>query len=114
MIHDRIWTLMRYSRSALSLSLYLLLSSIPAVAQTIEISPKQMETLRIRLEKAQPASTEAVALLPAPVVPPLNSRVAVSAPFAGTVLQVGVLAGQHVKEGMPLATIASKDMLEAT
>ena len=57
---------------------------------------------------------EAVALLPATVIPPLNSRVAVSAPFAGTVLQVGVLAGQRVKEGMPLVTIASKDMLEAT
>ena len=27
---------------------------------------------------------------------------------------VGVLAGQRVKEGMPLVTIASKDMLEAT
>ena len=56
---------------------------------------------------------EATALLPATVIPPLNSRVAISAPFAGTVLQVEVLAGQHVKEGMPLATIASKDMLEA-
>ena len=72
-----------------------------------------MDALKIRLEKVRPASMEAVALLPATVVPPLNSRVAVSAPFAGTVLQVEVLAGQRVKEGMPLVTIASKDMLEA-
>jgi cobalt-zinc-cadmium efflux system membrane fusion protein len=105
---------MHYFRSALSLSFYLLLFSVPAVAQTIEINSKQMEALQIRLAKVQPALMEAVALLPATVIPPLNSRVAVSAPFAGTVLQVEVLAGQHVKEGMPLATIASKDMLEAT
>lgn len=105
---------MHFSRSALGLCFYLLLSSVPAIAQTIEISPKQMEALHIRLEKVQRASMEAVALLAATVIPPLNSRVAVSAPFAGTVLQVEVLAGQHVKAGMPLATIASKDMLEAT
>ena len=73
-----------------------------------------MDALKIRLEKVRAASMEAVALLPATVVPPLNSRIAVSAPFAGTVLQVEVLAGQQVKKGMPLVTIASKDMLEAT
>ena len=47
------------------------------------------------------------------MVPPLNSRVAVSAPFAGTVLHVNVLVGQHVEEGTPLVTIASREMLEA-
>jgi cobalt-zinc-cadmium efflux system membrane fusion protein len=101
-------------RSAAALSLVLQMAvALPVLSQTISITPKQMDALKIRLEKVRPASMEAVALLPATVVPPLNSRVAVSAPFAGTVLQVEVLAGQHVKEGMPLVTIASKDMLEA-
>ena len=85
----------------------------PAPAQMIGIDATQMEALQIRLEKVRPAAREAVALLPGTVVPPLNSRVAVSAPFAGTVLQVGVLAGQHVEEGAPLVTIASREMLEA-
>ena len=102
-------------RSVAALSLVLqMAAALPVLSQTISITPKQMDALKIRLEKVRPASMEAVALLPAMVVPPLNSRVAVSAPFAGTVLQVEVLAGQHVKEGMPLVTIASKDMLEAS
>jgi len=105
---------MYYSRLVLSLSFFLMAAvAAPASAQTIAINAKQMEALQIRLEKVRPATMEAVALLPATVIPPLNSRMAVSAPFAGTVLQVEVLAGQHVKEGMPLVTIASKDMLEA-
>lgn len=102
-------------RSFAALSLVLQVTAIlPVLSQTISITSKQMDALKIRLEKVRPASMEAVALLPATVVPPLNSRVAVSAPFAGTVLQVEVLAGQRVKGGVPLVTIASKDMLEAS
>ena len=102
-------------RSVAALSLVLQMTAVsPVLPQTISINAKQMDALRIRLEKVRPASMEAVALLPATVVPPLNSRVAVSAPFAGTVLQVEVLAGQRVKEGTPLVTVASKDMLEAS
>lgn len=97
------------------ISLFLLTAAaLPAVSQTVALTAQQREALQLRLEKVQPASMEAVALLPGTVTPPLNSRVAVSAPFAGTVLQVEVLAGQHVSPGMPLVTIASKDMLEAT
>jgi membrane fusion protein, heavy metal efflux system len=85
----------------------------PALAQTVPVNARQLNALQIRLEKAEPAATEALAVLPATVVPPLSSRVAISAPFAGTVLNTNVLIGQHVKEGEPLVTIASRDMLEA-
>jgi len=91
-----------------------LAAAAPALPQTIAMNARQMDALQVRLEKVKPASMEDVALLPATVIPPLNTRIAVSAPFAGTVLQVEVLAGQKVKEGMPLLTIASKDMLEAS
>jgi cobalt-zinc-cadmium efflux system membrane fusion protein len=85
----------------------------PAFAQTVTLTNRQLEALQIRLEKAEPAATEAVVLLPATVIPALNSRVAVSAPFAGTVLHTDVLVGQQVTAGAPLVTIASRDMLEA-
>lgn len=85
----------------------------PAFAQTVPVNARQLDALQIRLEKAEPAAKDALAVLPATVVPPLNSRVAISAPFAGTVLTANVLVGQYVKEGEPLATIASRDMLEA-
>ena len=86
----------------------------PAFPQTVALNNRQLETLQIRVEKVETAASEAVVLLPATVVPPLNSRVAVSAPFAGTVLHADVLVGQRVREGTPLATIASREMLEAT
>ena len=85
----------------------------PAFAQTVTVTNRQLEALQIRLEKAEPAATEAVIMLPATVVPALNSRVAISAPFAGTVLHTDVLVGQEVTAGEPLVTIASRDVLEA-
>jgi cobalt-zinc-cadmium efflux system membrane fusion protein len=85
----------------------------PAFPQSVAVNNRQLEALQIRVEKAETASSEAVILLPATVVPPLNSRVATSAPFAGTVIHVDVLVGQHVREGTPLVTIASREMLEA-
>ncbi len=85
----------------------------PAFPQTVALQNRQLEALQIRVERVETALSEAVVLLPATVVPPLNSRVAVSAPFAGTVLHVNVLVGQHVEEGTPLVTIASREMLEA-
>jgi cobalt-zinc-cadmium efflux system membrane fusion protein len=87
--------------------------AMPAFSQKIAINAKQIDALQIRLEKVQVAAAEAVALLPATVIPPLNSRFGVSAPFAGTVLNVEVVVGQHIKAGTPLATIASREMLEA-
>ncbi len=108
---SRLNSAMRYC--CLSLGLACCFAIAPAFPQTVALQNRQLEALQIRVERVETALSEAVVLLPATVVPPLNSRVAVSAPFAGTVLHVNVLVGQHVEEGTPLVTIASREMLEA-
>ena len=105
---------MRYCCLSLGLACcFAIAPAAPAFPQTVALQNRQLEALQIRVERVETALSEAVVLLPATVVPPLNSRVAVSAPFAGTVLHVNVLVGQHVEEGTPLVTIASREMLEA-
>ncbi len=42
----------------------------------------------------------------------MNARIAVTAPFAGTVVKLHVLPGQSVKKGDPLVTLASRDLSE--
>lgn len=83
-----------------------------ATAKDLAISPEQIERLKITLGDVRTASSEAIAVLPATVVPPPNGRVAVAAPFAGTVLRSDVVIGQEVKKGQLLVTIASRDLLE--
>ena len=84
----------------------------PALSAEIVVSQAQIERLEIRLEEARPATEEAIALLPATIIPPMNSRVAVPAPFAGTVVSVDVLPGQAVEQGRTLMTIASRELVE--
>jgi cobalt-zinc-cadmium efflux system membrane fusion protein len=78
----------------------------------IAVSQAQIDRLEIRLEEARPATEEAIALLPATIIPPMNSRIAVPAPFAGTVVSVDVLPGQTVEQGRTLMTIASRELVE--
>lgn len=84
-----------------------------ALARDVAISQSQVEQMDIRLETVRPAETEPVAVLPGTIVPPVNSRLVATAPFAGTVVQVHVLPGQRVSKGNPLATISSRELLEA-
>lgn len=95
------------------LALNVLAPALAAEAKDIAVTPAQVERLEIKLEDVRPATTEAVALLPATVIPAMNARVAATAPFAGTVVQVHVLPGQIVSKGDPLATLASRELLEA-
>ena len=94
-----------------------LLSLMPlatrAGAKDLAVTQAQVDRLEIRLQKVQPAQTEAVALLPATVVPATNARVVAAAPFAGTVTQMHVLPGQSIRKGEPLVTVASREFLEA-
>jgi len=83
-----------------------------ASAADIAITEAQIDSLQIRLEEVRPASDEAIALLPATVVPPMNSRIAVTAPFAGTVVSVDVLPGETVEPGRQLMKIASRELVE--
>jgi cobalt-zinc-cadmium efflux system membrane fusion protein len=81
-------------------------------AAEIAVSQAQIERLEIRLEEVRAATDEAIALLPGTIIPPLNSRVAVAAPFAGTVVSVDVLPGERILPGKKLMTIASRELVE--
>lgn len=82
-------------------------------AKDIALSPEQIEHLQIKLAKVQMATDEPVALVPATVIPALNAHIAATAPFAGTVAQVHVVPGQPILKGDPIATIASRELLDA-
>lgn len=84
-----------------------------AAGKTVAVTSEQIERLRITLDEVKSATSEAVAMLPATVIPPPNGRHAISAPFAGTVLKSDVLVGQQIEKGQALVTIASRDVLEA-
>jgi cobalt-zinc-cadmium efflux system membrane fusion protein len=82
------------------------------LAAEIAVTQAQIDGLDIRLQDVHPATEEAIALLPATIIPPLNTRVAVPAPFSGTVVSVDVLPGERVEKGRVLMTIASRELLE--
>jgi cobalt-zinc-cadmium efflux system membrane fusion protein len=81
-------------------------------AAEIAVTQAQIDGLDIRLQDVRPATDEAVALLPATIIPPMNSRMAVPAPFSGTVVAVDVLPGETVEKGQALMRIASRELLE--
>lgn len=83
-----------------------------AFAKDISVTPEQMQVMNIKLEQVRPAISETIAQLPGTVIPALNARISAAAPFPGTVVQVHVLPGQNVTKGDPLATIASRELLE--
>jgi cobalt-zinc-cadmium efflux system membrane fusion protein len=82
------------------------------VAKELQVRPEQMEPFDVGATEVRLAKKSIVAALPATIIPPMNARVAVAAPFAGTVLKVHVLPGQAVKKGGPLVTLASRDLSE--
>lgn len=84
-----------------------------AQAKDVSLTAEQVQRLDIRVERVRRAESEAVAILPGTVVPALNARIVATAPFAGTVKQVHALPGQRVLKGAPLATISSRELLEA-
>ncbi len=96
-------------------SFFTLLLVLPgvALAGNVVLNDEQIRSLDIKLETAKPASSEVVAVLPGKIIRPLNARTAVTAPYSGTVVEIHVLPGQRVSKGAPLATMASRDLLEA-
>jgi cobalt-zinc-cadmium efflux system membrane fusion protein len=89
-----------------------ILAPLPSAAADIAVSQAQIEGLAIEVEEVRPASEEAIALLPGMIIPSVNARMAVPAPFAGTVVSVDVLPGQSVEPGRPIMTIASRELVE--
>ena len=86
--------------------------SASAETKTVALTAEQVRSLDIKVEPVRPAKVEAIAVLPGTIIPPLNSRIVATAPFAGTVTQVHVLPGQRVSKGTPLATISSRELLD--
>mgnify|MGYP001240617088 CR=1 FL=1 len=81
--------------------------------RSIAVSAQQISSMDIKIAPVRPTSSQNVALLPGIVVPALDARLVAAAPFAGTVVQVHVLPGQSVSKGKPLATVSSRDVLDA-
>lgn len=113
------WTLAFFLHSPRRLApwiAFFLFALVPArlPAKELLLTPEQIKQLDIRLAEARPATKSIVATLPATIIPPVNSRIAVTAPFAGTVVQVHGLPGQAVHKGEPLVGLTSRDLSEAT
>jgi cobalt-zinc-cadmium efflux system membrane fusion protein len=87
-------------------------ASASAETNTVTLTAEQVRRLDIKVEPVRPAKVEGLAVLPGTVIPPLNSRIVATAPFAGTVTQVHVLPGQRVSKGDPVATISSRELLD--
>lgn len=90
-----------------------LIAGTAAQSKEVAITPAQVERLEIKVETVRRAVTEAVALLPGTVTPAMNARIMAAAPFGGTLVQLHALPGQKIKKGEPLATISSRELLEA-
>lgn len=76
------------------------------------LTDAQISKLGIRLEPAQAAGAAPVATVPGVVSLPPEARVAVTSPFAGTVLRVMVIQGQRVRAGEPLAIVRASETVQ--
>jgi len=83
-----------------------------ALGTELAVKPEQREQFDAHAAEVRLAPKSIVASLPATIVSPMNARVAVTAPFAGTVVKLHVLPGQSVKTGDALVTLASRDLQE--
>jgi cobalt-zinc-cadmium efflux system membrane fusion protein len=77
----------------------------------LSVDSKQAAQLGIQLAPAAVASDAPLATIPAIIQPPANARVAVAATFPGVVVRTLVVEGDTVRQGQPLAIIASRDVL---
>jgi cobalt-zinc-cadmium efflux system membrane fusion protein len=95
---------------AILFSAGLMAGSSPATAKLLPLSPQQVARLGIRTAPVAPAVTKSVVSVLGRITPAPGARVPVSAPFAGTVKTLIRLEGEIVKQGDPLAVIASTEM----
>ena len=93
--------------------LALLPPAAAAAAPIVVITPQQQRQLRIRLAPVRPAAAQATVSVLGHVAPAPDSRLPVSAPFAGTVKSLLRLEGQTVRKGEAVAAISSGDMRSA-
>lgn len=93
----------------------LALGPISASAQDgpILLSQTQVASLGIRHADVRPAERQPLVVVPGRITAPLDARLTMAAPFAGTVLSVHTLEGAKVNAGEELLVIASNDYLVA-
>ncbi len=92
------------------LVLVALLPCAGAHARVLAITPLQAERLGIKVEPVRTATVQTTISVLGRITPAPDSRVPVSAPFAGTVGSLGQLEGSAVNKGDTLAIIVSADM----
>ncbi len=83
----------------------------PPSTGLLELTPAQIEGLRLQFAPAEGVQKYVLATLPAVIAPPPNARIAVAATYPGTVLQTLAVEGDAVRRGQPLAVIASREIL---
>ena len=79
---------------------------------SIALSPKQIAQLGIELAVARQADAMPIGTVPGVVSLPPDARVAVTTPYAGTVLKVLVIQGQSVKQGEVLAVVRAAESVQ--
>lgn len=82
-----------------------------AASGILPVDSRQAAQLGIRLASAAAAGEAPFATIPAVIQPPANARVAVAATFPGVVVRTLVVEGDSIRQGQPLAVIASRDVL---
>jgi cobalt-zinc-cadmium efflux system membrane fusion protein len=95
------------------LSLFALAALLPccgASARLVTITPQQVDRLGIKLAPVRVAASQTTVSVLGRVTPAPDSRIPVSAPFAGTVKSLVHLEGSSVHKGDTLAVIISADM----
>lgn len=78
----------------------------------IALSPAQIARMGIQTAPAQASDALPMGTVPGTVSLPPEARVAVTTPFAGTVLRVMVIAGQSVRKGEALAVVRAADTVQ--
>lgn len=81
-----------------------------ASARVLDVTQAQIARLGIRTAPVRPAETQSTVSVLGRVMPAPDSRIPVSAPFAGAVERLLKLEGARVKKGDALAVIVSADM----
>ena len=83
-----------------------------AKAGSIALSAQQIDRLGVKLATAQAAEAMPLGTVPGVVSLPPDARVAVTTPYAGTVIRVLVIQGQAVKQGEVLATVRAAESVQ--
>lgn len=76
------------------------------------VTSAQIEKLGIKIASSAAASDIALGTVPATVTLPPEARVAVTAPFTGSVIRLFVVPGQAVRQGQALAIVRSREPVQ--